>query len=86
MYTQTLPPAVAARVNMPIVWPARQALIPEWLRAAEGKELKVSVCEALHSEQHALMQVTGLQNHGNIYGIKREWQPREFGSLRCLSV
>ena len=37
------PPAVTARVNMSIVQPARQALIPECLQAAEGKELKVSV-------------------------------------------
>lgn len=71
---------------MPIVWPARQALIPEWLQAAEGKELKVSVCKALHSEQYTLMQVTRLQNHGNIYRIKHEWQLREFSSLCCLSV
>lgn len=45
-HKHTLPPAVIARVNMSIVWPAHQALIPECLQAAEGKELKVSVCEA----------------------------------------
>lgn len=73
VYTQTLPPAVTARVNMSIVWPARQALIPEWLQAAEGKELKVSVCKAL-TRTYTLMQVTRLQNHGNIYRIKHEWQ------------
>lgn len=42
----TILPAVTARVNMSIVWPAHQALIPECLQAAEGKELKVSVCKA----------------------------------------
>lgn len=36
---------------MSIVWPARQALIPECLPAAEGKELKVSVC-VKHSHTH----------------------------------
>ncbi len=44
-HTPALPLAVTARVNLCIVWPACQALIPECLQAAEGKELKVSVCK-----------------------------------------
>lgn len=49
--TPTPPLAVAARLNMSIVQPARQALIPECLQAAEGKELKVSV-SVKHLQTH----------------------------------
>lgn len=82
MHTPTLPPAANASVNMSIVWPAHQVLIHERLQAAEGKELKVSVCEAF-TYTHRL---PGCKTMATFYGIRPEWQLWARHSPRRLCV
>ena len=78
MHAPTLPPAANASANMSIVWPARQVLIHEWLQAAEGKELKVSMCEAFtytHTHTHThTHRLPGCKTMATFYGIRPEWQ------------